>query len=835
MLKIIIALAMGIISSALFAEELPGQAALPVITLDKAAITLKVGETNRLTAVVGGSQKPVLWSSSNPAFASVGADGLIVALHEGGLTIEARLAEEVAFAECKVTVAEQKVEPPKPADAPREITGILIGSEIREMAVGDDLGIVATCLPYMVFEGNPYTLETSDSNILRASSANIVTAVGTGVVTVTARTPSGLTDSITFEVKPALREEPLAAGETYPVELNRFGIALDSVSPEQARKNSIGINQALRYAKRWGYRAILFPRGLYLLDPAEPISMRSNLRVDLNGSTWQLMPNTYPRYSMIRFCELDGPNLFSNYDIQTETVTQKSLSVEAIGKFVVPEGETSVLSRPIPVGEAPDRLAPDQLVRALATNAIYALSSPLGIDKTVVDQNSPNGMSVRLKINYYSNTTLVVSKDQGPIWLRSPIAQLWSDFPANTLKLRTQNDYNAIRLELAFDLKNCEADVYMGKPVLCQKGTAVLENATLCNGTILGERDFKEAVFPNWKGDPRTEGGVSISFEEGRSNGIENLTVRKSIGFNMSSRLGQHSAGIVGAGAIPVKFSNLEWGDFDEQGSNRESAVVQRTAGFLNLSTIRESFELGLPLGYMGYNILRARIYDIYFFDADKVFLERKRGRLAYHKYMKPAGAAWAKLVLHWDSPITAGHPDFSDAIGFLTEYKPPFRNYIRNCVIEDNYSCGLAACGGINWRIEGNVFRRNGGRMPGCDIDWEDGWEYSQDDVVRNNSFESRNGLIVCAGLNHVFKNNTLKGNTLVYGRTQAVKLEGNTFGEEGKAVRVTLGTQTDAYCYGNKFLGGAVQFEKQHGEKGKYAFLWQDNVLTNTALRGR
>ena len=35
------------------------------------------------------------------------------------------------------------------------------------------------------------------------------------------------------------------------------------------------------------------------------------------------------------------------------------------------------------------------------------------------------------------------------------------------------------------------------------------------------------------------------------------------------------------------------------------------------------------------------------------------------------------------------------------------------------------AACGGQRWIIRNNVFRRNGGRMPGCDIDWEDGLEY--------------------------------------------------------------------------------------------------------------
>lgn len=806
----------------------------PGITLDKATLSLKVGETNRLTATVRGSEKAVLWASSNPGFATVGPDGLVVAVHEGSLVITANLPDEPSAAECKVTVADKKAEA-APAAVPQEIAGIVIGNEILEMVVGDDLGIVATCLPYKVFESSPYVLETSNSNILQVSRASIATAVGAGVVTLTARTPNGKTDSITFEVKPAPREAAPSPAETYQVELNKFNIVLDKVGPEQARTNSIGVNQVLLYAQRWGYRNVVFPRGLYVLDPAEPISMRSRVRVDLNGSTWQIMPNPYPRYAFIRFCEMNGPNLFSNYDIQTETVTQKSLSAGPVGKFTVSEGDTSVLSLPIAVGPAPDRQAEDQSARSLEPNSLCYLASPIGVDKTVVDSKKPNWMEVRLKINYYSNTTFVAAQDAGPFWLRDSTAKLWCGVPP-VCRLRATNDYNAIRMELQFALQNCEADIYMGKPAIGKKITAVLENSKLCNGTILGERDFKEPLYPNWKGDPQTEGSVSISFEEGCSNGIENLTVRKSIGFNMGARLGQQSAGVVGVGPIPVKFASLGWGDLDENGNSLESATVQRTTGFLDVRAIKDTFEFGLPLGYMGYNTLRARIYDIYFYDADKVFLERKRGRLTFHKYQKPQKAAWAKIVLHWDAAITSGHPDFSGAIGFITEYKPPVRNFIRNCVIEDNYSTGLAACGGINWRIEGNTFRRNGGRMPGCDIDWEDGWEYSQDDVIRNNSFESRVGLIVCAGINHVFKNNALKGNTLVYGRTQAMKFEGNTFGEEGKTVTTTFGTQSDAYIYSNRFLGGPIKFEKQHGDKGKYKALWLDNTTaTNTTLIGR
>jgi hypothetical protein len=809
------------IAGAVIAAPANGPAAS--VTLNKAALDLGVGETNRLEAVVKGSTNRLLWASSNPGFARVGPDGLITALHEGSLTITANLQGDAAVAECRVTVLERRTEPPL-LDAPLAFTGIVIGNEIQEMVVGDDLGIVAYCLPYRVFESNPYTLETSNSNILQVSRANIVTAVGAGTVTLTARTPDGQTDSITFEVKPLPPDDVPPPEATYPVQVERFGIKMDNDDPEQARRNVIGVNQVLLYARRWGYRNVVFPRGRYLLDPAEPISMRSNLRVDLNGSTWQIMPNAYPRYALIRFKEMNGVNLFKAYDIAVKPVTRKMLSARPLDTFAVNERETSVLSFPIPVGPLPAKEAQDQLVRSLERETVCFISSPIGVNKTVIDPKNPGKMELRLKLNYYSNAVFVAAADLGAFWLRETTGTRWCDRPS-TCKLRPEADYDSIKLELLFSLKNCQAEIFTDRPVVSRQFTTVLENSKLCNGTILGERDFKEALYPKWKEDGATEGALAISFEEGRNNGIENLTVRKSIGFNMASRLGGQSSGAVGVGPIPLKFTDLEWGDLDDQGLNRESATVQRTLSFLNLAPIKDTFELGLPLGYMGYNILRVRVYDIYFYDAGKAFLGRRRGCQSYRKYAKPAMATWAKVVLHWDMPITAGHPDFSGAIGFLTEFKPPIGNYIRNCVIEDNYSCGFAACGGINWRIEGNTFRRNGGRMPGCDIDWEDGWEFSHDDVVRSNSFESASGVIVCAGVNHVFKGNTFRSNLTVYGRSQVMKFEGNTFGTEGKTNRASFGTQTDAFIVGNRFINSVVKFDKEHRDKAKYEFIRHDN----------
>jgi hypothetical protein len=807
------------------------QASKPDIVLNSNRLTLKVGGTFQLQAKVRNSDRSVQWSSFNPGLATVNSNGLVTAIHEGALTVSATLADNTEVtADCLVEVAGDR--PPAATNAtPRTIKGIRIANEIDEMTVGDEIGIVGVCLPYSVFDDNPYTLETSDPQVVQAHSANIAKAVGEGRVTLTVRTPNGCKDSITVSVKAAKPDADPSPAETYQVELGKFGIVRDRADEKQSIQNSIGINTALLYAQRHGYRKVVFSAGLYVLDPLQSISMRSNLIIDLNGSTWQIRPNGYARYALIRFRELNQPNLFDSFSPAGQPAMRPSLSPRSLNKYDFAAGSTSLRSKPIPVGDLPAKDARDQTIRVLERGAPILLSCPVAVVNHATNPAVRLKIAVRFKLNYYQGKTIVASNDFGNLWISDITGQRFNTTEFEH-RLRSQTDYDSVGSELLIWMDNGGAELFFDQPVICGKITTVLENCRLRNGTILGERDFKEAIFPKWKNDPKTEGALAISFEEGPNNGIESLTVKKGIGFNMASRLGQQSAGAVGVGPIPLKFTNLEFGDFDAQGGKIDSPLVQRTKEFLDLAPLHDSFELGLPLGYMGYNTLRVRVYDILFYDANKTLLERRWGRLSYRKYSKPAAARYAHVVLHWDAPITQGHPDFNNAIGFFTNYHPPIRNYIRNCIIEDNYSCGFAACGGINWRIEGNIFRRNGGRMPGCDIDWEDGWEFSQDDLIRNNSFESHSGLIVCAGLNHVFSGNTIKHNLTVYGRSQYMKFADNTFGETGKTVKASFGTLTETYICGNTFLGGPVSLSKQHGDKGMYSGLWLGNRFSDTKV---
>ena len=349
-----------------------------------------------------------------------------------------------------------------------------------------------------------------------------------------------------------------------------------------------------------------------------------------------------------------------------------------------------------------------------------------------------------------------------------------------------------------------------------RKGAArPVENAAIVNGTITGERDEKETHFPNWARTPATEGGCSIIFGEGRNNGISNLVVRKSIGFNISSGNGMSAPGSAHFASRPLGVRNMEIGAFNAKGDPVDEPGRIRTTQPIDLVGMKSDFYVvGYPLGYQGYPYVNSRIYDVCFYDADKQFLQMDRGRLRFRQYAIPQGAVSAHFSFYHPEIPTAGNSDFGGSFAFVHNPQTPDGNYIVDCVIEDNFSCGFAACGGQRWVIRNNIFRRNGGRMPGCDIDWEDGWEYMQGDLIEGNTFESRVNVITCAGAGFVFRGNTFRGETVFYGRTQHYSFIGNTVdpADSGFKTAVSFNSQTDFYASGNVYREARIDFGREH-----------------------
>ncbi len=328
-----------------------------------------------------------------------------------------------------------------------------------------------------------------------------------------------------------------------------------------------------------------------------------------------------------------------------------------------------------------------------------------------------------------------------------------------------------------------------------------LKSTKLIRAHIYGERDsttIQESV----------EGCISVLIDDCLNTGFESCTFSKSPGFNViTGTLPNRNMGKI-TRSISVSRFNFEPGNIDENGNIDNSKITNfyRYNQYMDVSGLGEYYLLGYTQGYHGYPHLRSRLYSIHFYNDNFTHIESQLYNLQYYNYQKPLNAKYAKIVIYQEAPPSSGDNDFNGAVAFLRTIGMPRNCYIKNCTFEDNFSTGLAMCGGQNWLIEGNTFSNNGGRMPGCDIDWEDGWEQMVGDVISKNNFNSRLGVIFSAGSSLALFNNTFNHSTMtVWSRTQNYRIFNNLFDGKG-SLSNDFKTQGDSVLARNIFTKDAT-----------------------------
>ena len=147
------------------------------LTLDKATLTLKVGESEKLQATImpdNADNKAVNFSSSDSLFASVDAQGFVKALKAGEVWISAISEDNPnAKASCKVTIIQPT-------------TGVTISYESYKMTmIGESFKLEATVLPEDATNKN-VTWKSSNETVCNVINGLVITVgYGTSVVTVT--------------------------------------------------------------------------------------------------------------------------------------------------------------------------------------------------------------------------------------------------------------------------------------------------------------------------------------------------------------------------------------------------------------------------------------------------------------------------------------------------------------------------------------------------------------------------------------------------------------------------------------------------------------------------
>lgn len=350
------------------------------------------------------------------------------------------------------------------------------------------------------------------------------------------------------------------------------------------------------------------------------------------------------------------------------------------------------------------------------------------------------------------------------------------------------------------------------------------KNTKLINAIIYGENQSPSATL---EGTNEACLSVLISKDAYRS-GLENCTISKSVGFNITSYI---EKGSDQAGRHPSK-DNWQIGNISDVNGQNDNSVTERhfrNINYLNISGLEEHYQLGYTQGYFGYPHLRSRLYSIFFYDLNHNFIEAHKYNLQFYNYKKPTGAVYAKIVIYQDVAPTSQDSDFV-AVAMLRTIHMPTDCFIKNCTIEDNWSTGIAMIGGQGWVIEGNTFNRNGKRMPACDIDWEDGWETSVGDICRNNTFNSPSGIIVSGVCSVSVHDNTFNNSHLhVYERTANWRAYGNFFNGKGNNRNLKLGCQADSYFARNILSGVTYDIPITEHTTGA---LYKVHTLNNTIV---
>lgn len=821
-------------------------------------VTLNKGETYQLTWTViptDATNKTIKFESGNTGFVTVNDTGVLTYVNEGETNVSLTTSNNIVKYVKVICKSNEVVNPPQTDSDEIELVddeaevdisnaveskdlineGILIANEREILEPGEKVKIIAHILPYDVMKTNPYILETSNEDVIKINRGKVIEAVGNGNAIITAYSLDGkYKDEVEFTVK-TKSESAILEVEIYNLEVDRFNILVNDNSEAASINNSLGINAALKYCSRYGYKKIVFPENLLIyIEPRITIYMVSNVWVDLNGSQLKLRANDYERYSAINFAE-GNINVLDEFNITNKEIGT-FINTKNVIKTNIKEN-CDFSSNLIEVRGEKIESEYNQDLRYLVYGDKVSLSLQIARNTMAIDSSNSYSASGIIYVDYFNGATLIDSEKLQAMWLGSSTAQYFSINKVD-FTLRNTKDYNGLKIRMQWNVNNAAADIYIGEVSLIRKVITVLTNARLFNGTIIGERDEKSDVYPNWTSVSSTEGGVSIVFNEGYNNGIENLTVKKSIGFNMSSGVGSNSYGVVSYSSYPISYKMMELGSLDKNGEVLESDELIRTKDFIDISKITTPYyEVGYHLGYHGYPYVTCRIYDVCFYDVNKSFIKKDRGRLRFRRYSKPENAYYAKFVFYSNVVPTSGNTDFNGAFAFVENFEQPIKNFIKNCIIEDNYSCGFAACGGQKWRIENNIWRRNAGRMPGCDIDWEDGWEYMQDDLVEGNSFESYNNIILCAGAGQVYANNKFNGITTVYGRSQYWSFIDNTIQDttgitNGNGAKLSLGSSTDVYIEGNKYNKSSMVWSANHGLSAYYEIYIKNEDFDNSNI---
>jgi uncharacterized protein YjdB len=187
-----------------------GTIAVTGVSLNEATLSLDVGETETLIATVeppDADNQAVLWTSSDPAIATVNDTGVVTAIAAGLARIVATTADGGKTASCEVTVN------------PIAVTEVSLDKITLSLYTGETETLIATVEPEDA-TNQAVAWASSDTAVATVSDAGVVSAVAAGEATITVTADDGAIMA-SCEVTVTAGAAPVAG-----VSLNKTGLSL---------------------------------------------------------------------------------------------------------------------------------------------------------------------------------------------------------------------------------------------------------------------------------------------------------------------------------------------------------------------------------------------------------------------------------------------------------------------------------------------------------------------------------------------------------------------------------------------------------------------------------
>ena len=271
-------------------------------------------------------------------------------------------------------------------------------------------------------------------------------------------------------------------------------------------------------------------------------------------------------------------------------------------------------------------------------------------------------------------------------------------------------------------------------------------DAHLENGILEGDR--YERIQEQLERDGLGEGINTVLITAGKYCSLENLTIKNTTGHTIWS--------------LPKMGDNQKLRGFTnvniENGKEVKSDKCS-TSSMVDLTYLKEwdpdedYLYVGFPAGYRGIRTNSVIIY-VSFYDSNKSFIKTVTG-CQFRKMLIPTNAEFAR--------VTVNETDIVDNDGIEGVYIYPRKlgdyHQIKNISFENTRTCALAPTTCNNLLIENVTYTDCGNSITRLPVDFEDGWDETQDVYYRNNEVisktETNTGTVIDnAGFNHVYEN---------------------------------------------------------------------------------